>query len=51
MRDNKIYKQGEICKNEEERRERYLASQHRFNVKRYHCTNVMKSNMGNGQYG
>jgi hypothetical protein len=32
-----IYKQGVICKNEEERRERYLASQRRFKVKRYHC--------------
>ena len=32
-----IYKQGEICKNEQEKRERCLASYHRYNVKRYTC--------------
>jgi hypothetical protein len=46
--DNKIYKQGVICKDEEERRERYLASHRRFNVKRYHCTECNEElSMGN----
>ena len=32
-----VYKQGMRCKNEEEKRERYLATQHRYNVKKYDC--------------
>ena len=35
--EGRIYKQGEICKNEKEKKERYLAAQHRYNVKRYKC--------------
>jgi hypothetical protein len=43
-----IYKQGKICKNEEERRERCLASHLRYNVKKYDCIECGKKlSMGN----
>jgi hypothetical protein len=35
---DRIYKQGDICKNEEERRERYLIAQLRYATKPYTCT-------------
>ena len=31
------YKKFGRCTNEKEKRERYLAAQHRYNVKRYKC--------------
>jgi hypothetical protein len=43
VNDNKIYKQGVICSNEKERRERYLASHHRYNTKKYDCTECGKT--------
>ena len=38
MKDQ-VYKQGERCTNEKEKRERYLATQLRFAAKPWTCTN------------
>jgi hypothetical protein len=38
MKDQ-VYKQGVRCRNEKEKRERYLASQQRYTSKPWTCTN------------
>ena len=37
--EEKVYKQGERCSNEKEKRERYPASQLRYATKPWTCTN------------
>jgi hypothetical protein len=49
MKDQ-VYKQGKICKNEEEKRERYLAAQHRYAAKPWTCDcgrTILKGNKTN----
>lgn len=36
------YKEGKVCANDDERRQRYLAAKHRYNIKKYLCLECKK---------
>ena len=35
-------KEGKVCANDDERRQRYLAAKHRYNIKKYICLECRK---------
>ncbi len=37
-----FYKEGTVCASDDERRRRYLAAKHRYNIKKYFCPKCEK---------